>query len=687
MLLSLFVKYTWKDRLINFALWQRISALVITLVVVYAFLPEERLFNYEYAQDQPWKHEQLLAPFDFGIRKSSQQVDEERQAILDNQLPVFTLDRELTNDILLGFNNEMDALQLECESEIARSSEMLARLLDKGLVQRNSNLENLSESSEIWLNIDRELTQTKLGECLHVQALLSAVSDSLAKTTNESCAIAIQNALHNHVVPNVVYDSAFTALMTKNAMDGLIPIEGLVRSETSIINKGELVNDTKFKILKSLEQEYEERLPETGVFRMTTLGQMLMVLVLLILLMVFIHMNQSPVFNDPRPITLALALLSISFVASLIAFSSSKVSIYVVPIGITPLLLRMFYDYKVSIFTLVILTLILSISVANPLEFIIVQTCALSFATFYQSASIKRSRTLGTALMVFIGYCTIFTIISLAQNGNLSSLNRADFAWFAVNSLLCTLVFPLIYLVEKIFGYVSDTTLVELSESNQPLLRELAIKAPGTFQHSLQVANLCEKVAGRIGGNAVLLRAAALYHDIGKMNEPQFFIENQLPENNPHDDLDPEESAAIIINHVHQGVEYARQHNLPMELIQFIQTHHGRTKVRFFLQKALQKAEATGETVDVELFTYPGPLPKTKEQAILMMADSVEAASRSLKQYDRKSLDELVDRLVDLQRQEGQFDQAPITLKDISEAKIVLKSTLKGIFHQRISYE
>jgi len=385
--------------------------------------------------------------------------------------------------------------------------------------------------------------------------------------------------------------------------------------------------------------------------------------------------------------TLVLSLVSISFAFSTLAIGSDAISIYAIPVGITPLLLRMFYDFRVSIFTFVISVLIIALYAPNPLEYMIIQVSAISFATLFQAASTKRSRMLATALIVFIGYTSIYILMTIAQNGHWSGINTELFGWFAINALLCMMVFPLIYLVEKVFGYVSETTLLELSDSNQPLLKELAIKAPGTFQHSLQVANLCEKVAGSIGGNSVLLRTAAMYHDVGKMNEPQFFIENQIPGNNPHDDLEPEESARIIINHVHRGIDYCREHKLPIDIIQFIQTHHGTSTVRFFLNKAKKAGEASGADVDQEDYSYPGPTPKSKEQAILMMADSVEAASRSLKSYDKESIDRLVDGLVDYQRSEGQFEDAPITLRDISNAKRTLKLALNGIYHQRISYD
>jgi hypothetical protein len=343
----------------------------------------------------------------------------------------------------------------------------------------------------------------------------------------------------------------------------------------------------------------------------------------------------------------------------------------------------MFFDFRVSLFTFILLVLMVALFSSNPLEFILLQVSAISFATLYQSSSTRRSRILGTALLVFIGYSAIYIALSIAQNGGLAGIQTENFGWFAINGLMCTMVFPLIYVVEKVFGYISETTLLELSDSNQPLLKELAVKAPGTFQHSLQVANLAEKIASRIGGNAVLLRTAAMYHDIGKMNEPQFFIENQLPDNNPHDDLEPEESAGIIISHVTIGIEKAREHKLPMDLIQFIQTHHGTSTVRYFLKRAQER----DPQVDPQRFTYPGPRPHTKEQAILMMADAVEAASRSMKKVDREHIENLVDRIVDHQRSEKQFEDAPLTFRDITVAKEELKTALKGIFHQRISYD
>lgn len=688
------MNYSWKDRLRNYAWLQRALAFLITVFVIFLFLPKEKLFQYEYQAGEPWKHDKLLAPFDFGIRKTTEELNTEREEAVASQPLVFIQYDHLTEQSLLDYDHVLglaigrtDSVH-RCDSVFNASTNLMGALLDRGLIERNHEVAvGLKPFDHIFIFQDGQLIKKELRQMLSIQQVMDSLSQFISVVDDSICGPIMASCIQKGLRPNALYDDSLTQRLLQAELDKIVAVEGKIYQQTAIIDKGDIVTDEKFKILESLKAEYEERTISSTSFEWSLLGEMGIAIILLGLLMLFIYMNQNRVFNDPRPITLALSLTSISFVMCALAFSSKEISVYVIPIGIAPLLLRMFYDFRISIFAFLIVVLLIALFSSNPLEFTVIQLSAISFATLYQASSTKRSRMLGTALLVFIGYSVIYTFISLAQSGSWNSIDTAYYGWFAINGLLCTLVFPLIYVVEKIFGYISETTLLELSESNQPLLRELAIKAPGTFQHSLQVANLCEKVAAKIGGNTVLLRTAAMYHDVGKMNEPQFFIENQLPDNNPHDDLEPEESAAIIISHVTRGVELARQHKLPMDIIQFIQTHHGTSRVRFFLKRAKEKAEMTGEEVNEDDYKYPGPRPKTKEQAILMMADSVEAASRSLKKYDHQSLEELVERLIDQQRQEGQFEEAPITLKDISDVKIALQSALKGIFHQRISYD
>jgi len=680
------VKYSWKDRIRNYALVQRSLAYLLTLFVVFLFFPKEDLFKFEYQLNRPWKHEKLIAPFDLGIRKTDEQITEEQADLAKAQPPVFSISLTSEQSILTHMDDAWEVSTdsaLTCDSLRAGSMQFVADVLKRGVIQQGPTTKDLTPHDAIMIDRGGTVQQMDYGDAFLLSEVMDSMQVLIDSLSEGPCKTAFANIIRSNIASNAIYNDSLTQKLIKGSYEGILTIEGKINRGQEIIDRGEIINDQRYKALESLKKEYAERTISKTGFRWSLVGEMAIVALLLGLLVLFIYLNQEKLFNDPRPITLALSLVAIAFAVTSLAQTSNAASVYIIPIGIAPLLLRMFFDFRVSLFSFIILVLMVALFASNPLEFILVQLSAISFATLYQSSSTKRSRMLGTAALVFMGYSVIYMAISLAQNGSLSGIQTENFGWFAINGLLCTMVFPLIYVVEKVFGFISETTLLELSDSNQPLLKELAVKAPGTFQHSMQVANLAEKVASKIGGNAVLLRTAAMYHDIGKMNEPQFFIENQLPDNNPHDDLEPEESASIIIGHVTLGIEKAREHDLPIDVIQFIRTHHGTSTVRFFLKKALDK----DPEIDPLRFTYPGPRPNTKEQAILMMADSVEAASRSLKQYDRETLDGLVDRIVDYQRSEGQFEEAPITFRDITEAKAVLKAALKGIFHQRISYD
>ncbi len=676
----------------NFAGIQRAGAFVVTLLVILIFLPKDGLFKFEYQVNQPWKHDKLLAPFDFGIKKSPQELEAEKKAIQEGQPLVFFYDQDISNDILSKVERQYSAqlpdTATQCDSSFQSALEIYAGVLNMAIIERsNEAAKNLSPFDELLLYKANRLNPLTYQEAITLQQVLDTIDTVGFIIQDSNCRAIIIDAFKKQIRPNALYNDSLTNKLLMAAMDEVVSIEGKIDKGTTIIDRGDVVNEYRYKVLESLKLEYGERIISDTGFQWSIFGEMGIIAALIGLLILFIYMNQDRLFNDPRPMTLALSLLALSYAFSVLAISSETISIYAIPIGITPLLMRMFYDFRVSIFTFIISTLIVALFVANPLEYMVIQLGAISFATLFQASSTRRSRMLATALIVFIGYSIIYVLINVAQNGQIGNIDSGMFGWFAINSLLCMMVFPLIYIIEKVFGYISETTLLELSDSNQPLLKELAIKAPGTFQHSLQVANLCEKVAVAIGGNTVLLRTAAMYHDVGKMNEPQFFIENQLPDNNPHDDLEPEESATIIINHVLKGIDLCREHRIPFDIIQFIQTHHGTSTVRFFLKKAKEKAEQKGESVDEALYSYPGPRPKTKEHAILMMADSVEAASRSLKKFDKESMDKLVDGLIEYQKNEGQFDNAAITLKDINAAKRALKIALHGIYHQRISYD
>ncbi|NCG30666.1 MAG: HDIG domain-containing protein, partial [Bacteroidetes bacterium] len=633
------MNYGWRDRIKNYALIQRAAAFLLTLLVIFIFLPKAGLFKYEYQLNQPWKHDKLFAPFDFGIRKMADELSTEKEQIQESQFPVFSLDPTMGDAILDKMLRDWDAVDWDssanCDSLRDPSFEYAMFTVSKGIIKQDDHLKNASPFQKIFLHQNGELQTKELKDIQNIQLAVDSIRAWIQGNVDSICQENVAAVLIENLTPNLIFNDSLTTKLLLASYDEIITVEGKINRGQAIIDKGDLVDEKAYRILESLKAEYSERtISETG-FQWSLVGEMGVVVVLLGLLMLFVYLSQDRMFNDPRPVTLSLTLLSVCFIMTSLAYSSDTISVYAIPIGIAPLLLRMFYDFRISLFSFLIIALIVALFSKNPLEFTIVQVSAISFATLYQASSTRRSRMLATALVVFVGYSGIYTFMTVAQNGSIGAIDPAYFGWFAINSLLCTLVFPLIYLVEKVFGYISETTLLELGDSNQPLLKELAIKAPGTFQHSLQVANLAEKIASKIGGNSVLLRTAAMYHDIGKMNEPQFFIENQLPENNPHDDLEPKESAAIIIAHVTQGIEKARDQNIPLDIVHFIQTHPGTSTVQYFMKRALEK----DPNMDRTRFTYPGPKPQTKEQAILMMADSVEAASRSLKKYDHEALE------------------------------------------------
>lgn len=677
--------------MMNYAGWQRAMAFVICAAVIVLVLPSQKLFKYEYQLSQPWKHDKLIAPFEFGILKSDEALSAERQLLTANHPKVFEYDAGATDAQLQSFWRYLEShadTNHSCDSLGNEFAEQLSTLLSSGIPERaNANLKDIKPLDEIKILQDGKLQRRRFRELLTLQQASDSIRSMAVQVTDSACRVLLMNAALKALQPNAFYNDSLHQKLLLASLEAVIEIEGRIEKGTAIIDRGDIVDERTHQVLESLRKAYDQRSLSSSAVPWAKMAEIGIMLTLLGLLALFVRLNRERIFNDPRPMTFTLSLVTISFVLSSLALQSETINLYVIPLGITPLLLRMFYDFRISLFAFYIAVLIVAMFTPNPLEFTIIQVSAISFATLYQAASTRRSRILMTAALVFVGYSAIYTLLSLAQNGDWTRIETSHYGWFAINALMCTLVFPLIYLVEKLFGYLSDTTLMELSESSQPLLKELAIKAPGTFQHSLQVANLCEKVAQKIGGDPILLRAGAMYHDVGKMNEPQFFIENQLPDNNPHDDLEPEESASIILNHVIKGVEMAKAHKLPLPLVQFMQTHHGTSRVRFFLKKALDRAALTGDQVNEEDFRYPGPTPKTKEQAILMMADSVEAASRSLKKFDQENIDALIDRIIDHQQGEGQFEEAPITYKDISDAKAALKAAVHGIYHQRISYD
>jgi putative nucleotidyltransferase with HDIG domain len=464
-------------------------------------------------------------------------------------------------------------------------------------------------------------------------------------------------------------------------LQSVSPTAGIVNQGEHIISKGEIVTAQKIQILTSLKNVSENfSEPNKHVFA----GQTLLVIICMTMLMLFLRQLRKDIYNDNRKLTLIFLLILFTVFIYTYVLKSGTISLYLVPVCILPIVIRTFFDTRMALFTYVITVLVLGSVAPNSYEFVFAQVVAGMVTIFSVKNMRKRSHAFFAVLMIFVSYLLSYIAIEIVHEGNITSINWQNAGWLLGNVLLVLFAYPLIYFLEKIFNITSDISLVELADSNNTLLRELSIKAPGTFQHSLQVANLAEAAIFKIGGNALLMRVGALYHDIGKMEMPLYFIENQTTQVNPHDELAFEESASIIISHVIKGIEKAKKNNVPDLVIDFIRTHHGTSLVQYFYESFLKNYP--DKIVDENMFHYPGPKPYSKETAVLMMADSVEAASRSLQVHDAANISKLVDSIIENQIEQGQFDNCPVTFRDITEIKKIFKKMLGSIYHVRVEY-
>ena len=461
---------------------------------------------------------------------------------------------------------------------------------------------------------------------------------------------------------------------------------GMIQKGQLIISNGEIVTHEKFRVLESLKIEYEHQLGFMAN-QLVKLGKLILVSLSMLVIFLFLYNFRKEVLSDSLRTAFILFLFILIIIIASITVSLNKVHIYVIPFVILPIILRTFYDERLALFIHFMAVLLIGFFAPNSFEFVFLSSIAGMVAIFSLTNLYRRSKLVITALLVFTTYCLLYFGILIVKEGTVANINYEDlasFVWFGINGTLILIAYPLIYVFEKTFGFLSDATLFELSDTNQPLLRKLAETAPGTFQHSLQVANLAEEAILKVGGNPLLVRTAALYHDIGKMENPIYYIENQTSDINPHDSLEFEESAKIIISHVEKGIETARKNKLPQAIIEFIKTHHGTTTVQYFYRSYIKKYPE--EEVDAIRFSYPGPRPFSKETAVLMMSDAVEAASRSLKTINEKTLEKTVENIINYQQKEGQYNNANITFRDISTIKAVLIKRLKNIYHARIVY-
>lgn len=659
--------------------------ILTTAMVVYLF-PKGGKFKYDFHKGKLWQYETLYAPFNFAIHKTDEEIKQNKDEIESNHPDYFKYDVGIRDLVYEGYKERFNSYftaedYSESDRKYLRSSglELLNRIYEKGVVQHTEQY----QGDELVNVVRGNQEQTILyGSLVKINQLDRVITGFIKERNLESHAELMKSLYFDIIQPNVFFDEALTKMTLERELAKVTTTRGSIDKGKRIIAKGEVVEGEKYTMLYSLQKEYQSKLWNENNYNWILFGYIILVGLTLLMLLLFLKKYRPEVFLNNNKVTFIFfnVLVMIFLTTTVVKFNSHYV--YVVPMCIMPLILKAFFDPRLGLFTHVLTVLILGFIVPNSFEYVFLQTIAGIVTIQTISELHKRAN-----LFISVGQITLVYIIAyfafyVIHEGNFNNMDWVNFGLFILNGLATLAAFPLIYIYEKLFSLVSDVSLLELSDTNTRILKELSEKAPGTFHHSLQVANLAEAAANEVGANSMLVRVGALYHDIGKMNNPTYFTENQTTSVNPHNELSAEESARIIIDHVIEGIEMAKKNNIPDRVIDFIRTHHGTSLVYYFYKEAMN----LNENVDKSEFQYPGPIPFSKETAILMMADSVEAASKSLKNPTSTMINSFVEKIVSKQIDEGQFLNANITFKEIEQIKKVLKRKLTNIYHLRIEY-
>lgn len=670
----------------------KVALFVGSILLIVQFFPRQTRFAYDFQQGRPWLHDDLIAPFNYAVLKSEEELENDLGEALSDFRPFFRRIPEMAEEQEMRFVQEFDRNWQERFGETdgrarARNLEEGFRLLDsvfnRGVISWEGAPAEGNPDYSFRLIEGRTATRHRISDFLTMSEAYLWISEQLEANPGLEKELLL-SLIENAMAANIVYDGQYTDLTREAELDKIPLSRGMVQQGEKIISRGELVTAEKFQLLESFKAEFQKQAGQTSIEYVLYAGQFLLVSISIVVLALFLWFFRREVFFDNR--RLVLILLSVSFMV----FITSQVVkaevdwLFLLPVCIVPIIIRAFFDNRLALYVHIITIIIIGFLVPRSFEFVFMQFVAGIVAIFSMVHLRRRSQLFFTAMLVFLTYSAIYFGLSLAHSGTAAGIDWLNFAYFGGAATLTLFAYPLIFLFERLFALPTDFSLLELADTNNPLLRELNLNAPGTFQHSLQVANLAEEAVIQIGGSSLLTRTGALYHDIGKMNNPMYFTENQATGFNPHDDIPREESARIIINHVIEGIEMARKKNIPEYIIDFIRTHHGTTTARYFF--SMYKKENPGMETDIKVFSYPGPRPFSKETAVVMMADSVEAASRSMRKPDERSISELVEKIIDTQITEKQFENANITFKDITVVKKIFKRRLMNMYHVRIVY-
>lgn len=665
-------------------LLMRVWITALTVAVIVWFLPRDsNSKRYNYDVGKPWMYQSFIAQFDFPIYKSEDAIKQEQDSILKELMPYYNYDPTREKKELERFNKDFSS-ELTGLSHHYRAIiiDRIHRLYSAGIMNTPEYNAIAHDSTNMVKVVDgKSATPIEIG-CIY--STMSAY-EALLKDEELSKDRALLQKLNltNYLEPNLTYDKEKTET-ERTDMLGSIPLaSGMVLSGQKIIDRGEIVDDYTYRVLSSFERELQRRNATQMELTTTFIGQVIYVTILVMLFTMYIALFRKDYFDKPRSIMMLYVMITLFPIAVAMMIEHNWFNVYIVPFAMAAIFARMFMDSRTAFVTQLTIVLICAAAVKYQYEFIIIQIVSGLVAIYSLRELSSRAQVIKTAALVTVSCCAVYLALQMMQETDVLKLDSKMYTHFAVNGVLLLLSYPLMYLIEKTFGFTSNVTLFELSNTFKGVLRNLSEVAPGTFQHSITVGNLAAEVANRIGADSLLVRVGALYHDIGKMTNPAFFTENQAGVN-PHDALTCKESAKIIIGHVTEGVKIAEKANLPTIIKDFILTHHGRGMAKYFYIK--YQNEHPDEVVDKEQFTYPGPNPFTREQALLMMADTCEAASRSLQEYTEESISSLVDRLIDAQVADGCFKDCPITFRDIAQAKQVLTERLMSIYHTRIQY-
>ena len=672
-------RFSYKDLLYKCLIF------IVTVSIITYFMPKEGKFNYEFDINTPWKYGLLQAPFDVRIYKSDQQIQKEQDSIRTFYKPYFLMDKNVEKNMLVKFREDYNRnmkFTLPSSDYLRYIERTLKHIYQRGVLSAQ-DAQFLSEDSIIQVQIvNGNIATNEEAEQLFTvkeayEYILNSDTAHYNKRILQSC------NLSNYLTSNITFDLEKSEVILQELQAMVAPAKGLVQTGQKIIDRGEIIDEHTYDILRSLEKEWEKRSESMQEIHQTYMGQIIVVSVLIICFMIYLELFRKEYYQRKRSVLLLFALIVFFPVLLSIMVEQNLSNVYVIPLAMIPIIIGIFLDSRTAFMAHTVIILICSIFLRYPHEFIIMEIAAGMTAIYSLRELSQRSQLLRTALIVVICYALVHFAFDLMLENDLTKLNTRMYIYFVINGILLLFAYPLLFILEKTFGFTSNVTLVELSNINNKLLREMSEVAPGTFQHSLQMANLAAEAANKIGANSQLVRTGALYHDIGKMMNPAFFTENQTSIN-PHKSLSYEQSAQVIISHITDGIKLAEKHQLPKVIKDFIRTHHGAGVAKYFYIS--YKNEHPDEEVDMSKFSYPGPNPFTKEQAILMMADSVEAASRSLQEYTEESISTLIDKIVDGQVAEGFFKECPITFKDIAMVKDLFKEKLKTVYHTRITY-